>query len=653
MSNSIETLRDILTKEYLKPAKVDGYICPICGSGTGKKGTGITTKDGKHYTCWKGCFTNSDIIDIVAQVENIQPEYKFKVLFEKYNITPDYVKAIQDIFSGTDNSTKDTIKEEIPENIPTDYTDFFNEAHKHINDTDYWKKRGLSFETVKRYRLGYVDNKLVIPTSKYSYNSRSVNDNDSFKYMKPKGIPTRIFNIDILSNYDKNIFITEGEIDSLSIIDLGFQSIGLGSVSNINLLISILKENKPKMPLIISLDNDDAGIKATDKLCKELDKLKIKYYVKNISGIKKDPNELLVDNREQLKMNIETAIEEIKQEEKQEKENQIKELEQNSALYDIPNFLKDIANQGQNYIPTGFTELDKLLDGGLYSGLYIVGAISSLGKTTFVLQIADNIAKQGYPVLIFSLEMAKKELIAKSISRISFVSSNKNKDLAKTTRGILTGSKYQYYKQEEKDLINKSINEIYKEYAKNIFISEGIGDIGIEKIKEKVDNYKKITGKAPVVIIDYLQILAPVDTKRSMTDKQIIDKNVMELKRLSRDYKTAVIGISSFNRENYLAPVNLTSFKESGAIEYSSDVLIALQYSGMDYQDGDTEQKRYTRIRELIKKQQQFGKDGMAQSIQVKILKNRNGVIANTDLLFYPKYNCFEERKEISGIINR
>ena len=138
-----------------------------------------------------------------------------------------------------------------------------------------------------------------------------------------------------------------------------------------------------------------------------------------------------------------------------------------------------------------------------------------------------------------------------------------------------------------------------------------------------------------------------------MTDKQIIDKNVMELKRLSRDYKTAVIGISSFNRENYLAPVNLTSFKESGAIEYSSDVLMALQYSGMDYQEGDTEQRRSSRIRELIKKQQQLGKDGMAQSIQVKILKNRNGVIANTDLLFYPKYNCFEERKDISGIINR
>ena len=45
-----------------------------------------------------------------------------------------------------------------------------------------------------------------------------------------------------------------------------------------------------------------------------------------------------------------------------------------------------------------------------------------------------------------------------------------------------------------------------------------------------------------------------------------------------------IVGISSFNRENYTAPVNLSSFKESGSIEYSSDVLIGLQYDGMDYE---------------------------------------------------------------------
>jgi replicative DNA helicase len=60
-----------------------------------------------------------------------------------------------------------------------------------------------------------------------------------------------------------------------------------------------------------------------------------------------------------------------------------------------------------------------LLDDGLYEGLYIVGAMSSLGKTTFVTQIGDQIANNGTDVLIFSLEMSRYELMAKSISRLT------------------------------------------------------------------------------------------------------------------------------------------------------------------------------------------------------------------------------------------
>ena len=86
-------------------------------------------------------------------------------------------------------------------------------------------------------------------------------------------------------------------------------------------------------------------------------------------------------------------------------------------------------------------------------------------------------------------------------------------------------------------------------------------------------------GNAPVVVIDYLQILAPHNDRA--TDKQNTDKAVMELKRISRDYKTAVIGISSLNRQSYDEPISMKAFKESGAVEYSSDVLIGLQLEGV------------------------------------------------------------------------
>ena len=67
--NESELKQNILahsTQFFSWDNKNKGYICPICGSGSGKNGTGITTRDGIHFTCWVGCFTNKDIFDIVG-----------------------------------------------------------------------------------------------------------------------------------------------------------------------------------------------------------------------------------------------------------------------------------------------------------------------------------------------------------------------------------------------------------------------------------------------------------------------------------------------------------------------------------------------------------------------------------------------------------
>lgn len=77
------------------------------------------------------------------------------------------------------------------------------------------------------------------------------------------------------------------------------------------------------------------------------------------------------------------------------------------------------------------------------------------------------------------------------------------------------------------------------------------------------------------------------------------------------------------------------------AIEYSSDVLIGLQYSGMDYQEGEADKAREKRLRELMKSVIADGKSGKPQKIQVKILKNRNGSKGDTLLDFYPMFNYF------------
>ena len=115
---------------------------------------------------------------------------------------------------------------------------------------------------------------------------------------------------------------------------------------------------------------------------------------------------------------------------------------------------------------------------------------------------------------------------------------------------------------------------------------------------------------------------------------------MLDLKRLSRDYSIPIVGISSFNRENYTNPVDYSSFKESGAIEYSSDVLLGLQLLGMG-ELPEEKGARLTKARELRDKAKEEGRLGRHQDLELKILKNRNGISASLELQFYPKFNFF------------
>ena len=314
-----------------------------------------------------------------------------------------------------------------------------------------------------------------------------------------------------------------------------------------------------------------------------------------------------------------------------------------TVAYYLNDFLTELMKSREGRaISTGFAQLDKLLDGGLYPGLYTIGAISSLGKTAFTLQLADQIAQSGQGVLIFSLEMSRFELMARTMSRESLIRDiaiNHSTRNAQTTRGILRAL---FRGNPTAERIIREALKDYERWGENLTIIEGIGNVGVEHVKSELESYMAgNNGRAPVVVIDYLQILEPYSEKK--TDKQNTDKNVLELKRLSRDFQIPVIGISSFNRENYTAPVNMASFKESGAIEYSSDCLIGLQYEGADYRKGEKESERQARIRELIERVEEEAGAGQTIPIEVKILKNRNGRKGKIKLEFTPMFNYFKE----------
>lgn len=439
------------------------------------------------------------------------------------------------------------------------------------------------------------------------------------------------------------IFITMSALEAISIEEaIGQQSgeaLAIGKDFKDKFLLNIdanisgfnksKTEKRPKAPLIIAMPSDAEGLKLAEELTAELNKRDLTIIKADLTGQYATINEALQNDKAKLKENIETAQNLARLQPSYE----LKQYQKLSAASSMQEFIGGIKEKADTpAISTGFNCLDKLLDGGLYPGLYFMGAISSLGKTSLALQIIDQIAQTGQDCLIFSLEMAKEELIAKSVSRITYQKATKKAD-AKTTRGILAGGRYDNYTAEELQLIDDA-EKVYSEYANHIYISEGIGDISVTKIKEAVEKHIKITGNRPIVLIDYLQILAPCDTR--LTDKQNTDKAVLELKRISRDYKTPVIGISSFNRDNYSASVNMAAFKESGAIEYSADVLIGLQYEGLD--DADIKKRE-----DIFKKAEEAAREGEAQGIQVKVLKNRNGSKGSASISFYPMFNYFSE----------
>lgn len=456
------------------------------------------------------------------------------------------------------------------------------------------------------------------------------------------------FNDSALLQSEKVVFLTRDELEALVIISMGYEAVAVAGSSG-DSVEEALKIGKVNTPIVLcSGMKDELERRVEDDIEESLRIREVPYHrlyscsFNSLFSLYREDKGKLEELLRQEEVECKESLARIRAENWQ----RIKGSSVASYLDTFKERVKSGGGLGK-CIPTGFAALDKLLDGGLYPGLYVIGAVSSLGKTSLCIQMADQIARAGRPVLYFSLEMSKDEIISKSISRLTFIDSrfrrlNVDNREAKTTRGILVGSLYEGYSKSEIDLIESCIKE-YGSFSQRLFIYEGVGEINSVAIARTLKEFVTATGLYPVVIVDYLQIIAPKDPR--LSDKQNIDQSVLDLKRLSIDYSIPVIGISSFNRENYTNPVDYSSFKESGAIEYSSDVLLGLQLSGMG-ELPEEKGARANKARELRDKAKEEGRQGRHQDLELKILKNRNGVSASLELMFYPKFNFFVAKED-------
>lgn len=481
--------------------------------------------------------------------------------------------------------------------------------------TGYFARRGLSPETVERFRLGYDPQAdcVVLPCEGGRFVRRSV---EGKRYLNEKGQPSPLFQPELLEG-DGPVFLLEGAFDALSAEELGHRAAALNGAGNREKAAALLRRRGEEgRGVLVLTDNDDAGQAWADALAEEFPGL---YRCPPVPE-GKDLNEFLCADRAGAARFLAEAVADWEA-------HRPPPYEESSAAGQLEAFREYIRLQAQRPpLETGFPALDAALDGGLYDGLYVIGAVSSLGKTAFCMQVADQLAMAGRDVLVFSLEMMAWELMARSISRESFQSDvSARRRLAKTARGVLDGRRWGRYTPEELAHL-EAAQARYAAYAGHLYFREGDHETGLEDIRRGVERHIAETGNAPVVLIDYLQIIAPVDVH--FTDKQNLDRVVCALKKLSRQHGLTILAISSFNRENYNLEVSMNAFKESGGIDYSADVLLGLQARGAGRPGFSVDEEKRKDPREL----------------ELKILKNRSAALGRPlPFRYYPAFSYFEE----------
>ncbi|MBR0076115.1 MAG: hypothetical protein IJP96_10205, partial [Synergistaceae bacterium] len=203
-----QRIRERATEYFTRDKSGKGYVCPLCGSGSGEKGTGITENPQSRgrFTCWTGCFKNADIFEIIGlQFHLTSFNEQFDKACEIFGITP-YERN-----SGNErrNFMKAETKNRPESNTKEDYTNFYNLAKKNLTQTEY--HRGISLETLRNFHAGFVQQwkhpkapanvppspRLIIPNWSGGYLARDTRTNlteAQKKYAKMRVGTMRLFN---------------------------------------------------------------------------------------------------------------------------------------------------------------------------------------------------------------------------------------------------------------------------------------------------------------------------------------------------------------------------------------------------------------------------------------------------------------------------
>lgn len=255
-------------------------------------------------------------------------------------------------------------------------------------------------------------------------------------------------------------------------------------------------------------------------------------------------------------------------------------------------------------LPTGFVKLDGLL-GGLQEGIHLLAAEPGQGKSTIALQIARNVAAQGFPVLFISFEETLRRLMLKNLCALG------KKELKRYTDGFGSSAEL------------APIVAEYRSKLQHLYFVQGNKELTVSKVKAKAKQLMNKTGKDRcLIIIDYLQRWAAHMRGSASTDfRHTVRDLTADIRDLALTLNSPVIVISSQNRTGQ-GQARLTSLKESGDLEYDADSAIFL-------------------TKPSKKKAKFFGDD--SSHVVLHLEKNRYGSKRKINYRFYGGMAYFEE----------
>jgi len=592
--------------DYLEKSKGGLYCCPFCGSGHGAHKTGAV----KYYPetnticCFGACDKKSyDIFDIYMNQYGADYNTALQMLAGEIGIEIDPYKpdAAADRERGQQeraaerpesHSKQSNDKNIMPANKApengaqehtegkADYSEYYKICRERINSPEaasYLLARGISVNTAASCYLGYDPQadpanapggigdikhpcpRIIIPSSKRHYVGRRIDSVKDYAKINTKGSSPGIFNNRILYAQEvREVFITEGAFDALSVIEAGAAAVALNSTSNADALIKQFEKKKPAATLILSLDNDESGSKATKIITEGLQRLNIPHIAADICGQYKDPNEHLQKDREGFIKSVKAAVAAA------------------NRNY-IDDFLEKIQTEAYKPYQTDLSFFDDLLNGGVIrQSLLLLMAAPGTGKTTLCQQISEAMAAHQKPVIYLNFEMSREQMLAKAISG----------RLAKRGKFYSALHIMQGYKWSEAEAAE--IKEALQEYNRDIFpylqynpdgVSSDLGNI-LEYLKEVGERAKAAGAAAPVIVVDYLHLIS---SKNNIDTQELIKQSVTGLKKYAIDYDTFVISIVATNRNgNSSGRITLESGRDSSNIEYTADYQLSLNYYDID-----------------------------------------------------------------------